>query len=68
MKGWVKESIQWVIALVFGCVLVFLFAMLFRWFSGATIVVKVIEPEPGIHCAKLVSGDGVAVDCWRVDK
>lgn len=37
-----------------------------RKFSEATIEVSVIEPEPGVHCAKLISTDGAAISCWKV--
>lgn len=34
--------------------------------SGAAASVHVFEPEQGIHCARVTTADGVAVDCWRV--
>jgi hypothetical protein len=38
---------------------------MFRAMSSAVTSVVVIEPEPGIRCAKVVTGDGAAIDCWE---
>ena len=35
-----------------------------REISYASVPVKVIEPEPGIHCALAVTHDGAAMACW----
>lgn len=36
-----------------------------RVFSEATVSVTVIEPTPGIRCAKLITSDGAAISCWK---
>ena len=37
---------------------------LVRGFSNAVTTVRVIEPEPGVRCAKMVTADGAAISCW----
>ena len=36
----------------------------FRYLSNSTAPVVVIEVVPGVLCAKLVTADGAAIDCW----
>ena len=38
---------------------------LMRQFSMAVTTVDVIEVEPGVRCARMVTADGAAIDCWR---
>lgn len=45
-----------------------LVVMVMRQFSAITTSVKVITPEPGIHCALASTSDGAALDCWEVAK
>ena len=59
-----KEMIITVIGAI-AAMFVIVFAM--RLFSSATTTVSVIEPEKGIHCAKMVTGDGAAISCWKVE-
>ena len=33
--------------------------------SNAAASVHVFEPEAGVHCVRVTTADGVAVDCWR---
>jgi hypothetical protein len=51
-------------------VLVFLFVMAImfgiRQFSLAITTVDVIEVEPGVRCARMVTADGAAISCWEV--
>lgn len=47
-------------------VIAVIFVFVVRWFSSATINETVFQPTQDIKCVKLVSSDGVAVDCWRV--
>jgi len=58
------KELAWIIA--GSLVLVFVGMMAIRWFSSATTPVTVIEPEKGVHCAKMVTGDGAAISCWKV--
>lgn len=37
-----------------------------RQFSLAVTTVDVIEPEPGVKCARMVTADGAAISCWVV--
>ena len=36
-----------------------------RYFTNAITPVNLVEPTPGIQCATMVGGDGVAIDCWQ---
>ena len=39
-----------------------------RQFSLAITTVDVIEVEPGVRCARMVTADGAAISCWEVGK
>lgn len=39
-----------------------------RAFSNSVTTVTVEEVEPGVHCAKVVTADGAAIDCWKVEE
>ncbi len=56
-----------VVIIILCVVMFFLIVMAFRLFSQATVAHKLYSPRPGVECASLVTGDGVAVDCWRSD-
>jgi len=40
----------------------------FRLLSRATTPIDVVEVEPGIKCASMVTSDGVALSCWQVNE
>ena len=61
-----KNALATIVAVLVCAALVFGVIWGVRLFSSATVSVVVVEPEPGIKCAKLVAGDGVAIDCWEV--
>jgi hypothetical protein len=48
-----------------GILVVFAFVWGYRAFSNATVPVSTFSPAPSVMCVKLVTADGVAVDCWR---
>ena len=49
-------------------VILFVAAIMFavRQFSLAITTVDVIEVEPGVRCARMVTADGAAISCWAV--
>jgi len=53
-------------AVVFVLIFVVL-TFVFRWFSSITVSETVFEPEQNVHCVKLITSDGAAVDCWKVN-
>tara|TARA_R110000803_G_scaffold28727_2_gene66177 strand:+ start:114 stop:299 length:186 start_codon:yes stop_codon:yes gene_type:complete len=50
---------------IIGAVL-FVWVMMFllRVFSNSVTTVIVEEVRPGVECAKMVTADGAAIDCW----
>lgn len=57
------------LVLIFGTLFIaILFVMMSvaRYFSSATTTILVEEVEPGVRCARVVTGDGAAIDCWKV--
>ena len=62
-----KDLLELLAKVAAGLLVVFLIVWGYRAFSNATVPVSVINPAPGIQCVKLVSADGVAVDCWKVE-
>lgn len=49
-------------------VILFVAAIMFgvRQFSLAITTVGVIEVEPGVRCARMVTAHGAAISCWEV--
>lgn len=49
-------------------IVLFVGAILFmaRQFSLAVTTVDVVEVEPGVRCARMVTADGAAISCWQV--
>jgi hypothetical protein len=63
-----KEGLNFIEVLILASIALIMMAAIVygtRWFSNATTPVEVIEPVPGVQCVKLVTSDGVAVDCWN---
>ena len=60
-----------VVALVLGTIalIAVLGAIIYgvRLFTNATTPVVVVSPEPGVKCATMTTGDGVAISCWKVE-
>lgn len=48
-------------------VVVVTFAMLMRSLSSAITPIEVVEVEPGVKCASMVTNGGVALSCWQVN-
>ena len=38
-----------------------------RQFSLAITTIDVVEVEEGVRCARMVTADGAAIDCWKVE-
>lgn len=36
----------------------------FRYLNNIAAPTKVFSPTPGVTCAQVVTGDGVALQCW----
>ena len=51
--------------IVIGILAVLVFST--RYFTNVTTPVNLVEPTPGIQCATMVGGDGVAIDCWKIN-
>jgi hypothetical protein len=47
--------------------ILFVIMLLMRYFSSVTVSIVVEDVEPGVRCARVVTGDGAAIDCWKVD-
>jgi len=65
-----KDVVMW---LVFGVVALVILGgviMGLMWMgrvaSDAITTVEVIEPEPGVRCAKMLTTEGAAISCWKV--
>ena len=50
---------------VFGIAIVAGLLFSVRYFTNAITPVNLVEPTPGVQCATMVGGDGVAIDCWQ---
>jgi hypothetical protein len=65
-----KQAILWFVlavmalAILAGIVLSMMWAG--RVASDAITTVEVIEPEPGVRCAKMLTTEGAAISCWKV--
>jgi hypothetical protein len=63
----------WFVATVIGCIiagLLIIAGVMFsmRQFSLAVTSVDVIDVEPGVRCARMVTADGAAISCWKVEQ
>jgi len=63
-----NELLKFLATVSAGLVIIFLIVWGYRALSNATVPISVINPAPGIQCVKLVSADGVAVDCWKAEE
>jgi hypothetical protein len=54
------------VAVAFALVAFLLIMFGVRQFSLAITTVDVIEVEPGVRCARMVTTDGAAISCWEV--
>ncbi len=65
-----KQAMLWVLligvalAIMAGIVMSMMWAG--RVASDAITTVEVIEPEKGVHCAKMLTTEGAAISCWKV--
>lgn len=66
MKYIINIALGLIAALLLGAA-IFILMWVTRFFSNSVTTVTVEEVEPGIHCAKMVTADGAAIDCWKVD-
>lgn len=39
-----------------------------RQYSRAVTAIDAVEVEPGVKCASMVTSDGVALSCWKVNE
>lgn len=53
---------------VFGIAIVAGLLFSVRYFTNAITPVNLVEPTPGVQCATMVGGDGVAIDCWQLNE
>lgn len=54
--------------IVIGVIIAALTIMfIMRAFTTATTLITVKKPKPGIECATMITGDGAAIDCWKVE-
>lgn len=63
-----KKALSLVGAVTGIILAVMLVIVLQRQFSAVTTSVKVVVPEPGVHCALASTSDGAALSCWQVAK
>ena len=60
---------KWIMAIIAStvivAVIVFCAVYVMRLFSNATTPLTLSTPKPGVACATMVTGDGVALSCWK---
>ena len=61
MKDFKMYLALFVIVIAFSIMLMFFV----RQFSMAITTVDIIEVEPGVRCARMVTADGAAINCWQ---
>jgi hypothetical protein len=60
-----KQVMMVVASVVAVAVMVFGVMYAMRLFSNATTPLTLSTPKPGVTCAAMVTGDGVALSCWK---
>ncbi len=67
-----KNNMKTIGTIVVGgiVILIVMFTLIFgmRKFSEATVARKVFSPADGVQCVQLITADGCAIDCWKVEK
>lgn len=55
--------------LIAFAILIVIFGVMYvgRLFSNATTPITVHKVEPGVKCATMVTADGAAISCWKID-
>jgi hypothetical protein len=65
-----KQAILWFVLAVIALAILSGIVMSMMWAgrvaSDAITTVEVIEPEPGVRCAKMLTTEGAAISCWKV--
>lgn len=65
-----KDAVMWLVLGVVALVILGGVIMGMMWAgrvaSDAITTVEVIEPEPGVRCAKMLTTEGAAISCWKV--
>ena len=65
-----KDAVMWLVSGVVVLVILGGVIMGMMWAgrvaSDAITTVEVIEPEPGVRCAKMLTTEGAAISCWKV--
>lgn len=65
-----KQAILWFVLAVIALAILAGVVMSMMWAgrvaSDAITTVEVIEPEPGVRCAKMLTTEGAAISCWKV--
>ena len=60
------EIIMYIIGALAVIALVGILMFTTRWFAQQVTPINVVEVEPGVHCAQMITSDGAAIDCWKV--
>ena len=64
--GFISTVVAWILAVAALMTIIVASAVGMRKLSEATTTIEIIEAEPGVHCARMVTADGAAIDCWKV--
>lgn len=64
-----KNILVWRIAIGAAAALMAGIVLSLMWFgrfaSDAITSIEVIQAEPGVRCAKMLTTEGAAISCWR---
>ena len=56
------------LTIMVGVLVILVVMWISRQFSSAITTIKVQDVAPGIQCATMITGDGSAIDCWKVQE
>jgi len=62
-----KKNLIYIGMVILGVIILFSVIYGLRLFSNATTPLIVQQAEENVRCATLITGDGAAIDCWKVN-
>ena len=62
------DNIQMILLVIVATVVPIAMVIGLKWVNEATVSTSVVEVSDSVKCYRLITTDGVAVDCWKVDK
>jgi hypothetical protein len=64
----VKNFLIWLAMGTAALLVIAIMIFMSRYFTTAIVQIQTSKVTPTVTCAKIVTSDGVALDCWKEEK